>query len=121
MVRLAFLDEQTSGVVDSQSEFHTRKGFGKGMYLAVLAYEAGRLVGAVRAYWGSTPNHLEAGGTWVAPTYRRARLAQRLWARLLKETQPRSVFVKTISRNGARLVRALKERYPEIRWEWKKQ
>ncbi len=119
-MRYVYLDEQASGILNHEGEFSVRRGFAKGAYLAVLAYEAGKLVGAFRAYWQTTPSTLEAAGTWVAPSHRRAGLARKLWARMLRETRPRSVEVMTISRGGARLVRALKQRYPKIRWSHKK-
>jgi GNAT superfamily N-acetyltransferase len=118
LVRLTFLNEADTGVINHEGEFSVRRGFDKGAYVAVLAHETGgELMGAFRACRGVTPHHLDAAGTWVHPHCRRAGLGLRLWARMLRETQPRSVFVKTISGNGARLVRALKRRYPKIKWE----
>lgn len=120
MVRLTFLDERAAGVGDSQSEFHKRKGFESGAYFVVLAREGQRMVGAFRAFTEVTPGTIHAGGTWVDPEHRGTGLALRLWARMIRELRPGTVVVTTISRGGARLVKALKKRHPKLKWEHKK-
>ena len=120
MVRLQFI---SSRVLDLENcEVTQQRGFSLGrQYIRstcnlVVAYDGPEIVGCFRA-WTCPNETLQAGGTWVARTHRSKGLALRMWRRMLKETQPVAVTVSTISRGGARLVAALKRKFPRIEWE----
>lgn len=83
---------------------------------AILATVDGELVGFIR--FGTYRRVVYALGTWVSRKHRGQGIAGWMWGRLLKKYPAYRIEVTTISRQGSRLVRALKQKYPRRNWAW---
>lgn len=60
---------------------------------------------------------LQSVCTWVAPSWRRAGVAQALWARSLTRTQPRRVSVYTITKKSTEMCLKFKQKWRGITWD----
>lgn len=75
-----------------------------------------RLVG-LHHYHVLDDGTLQSVCTWVAPSWRRAGVAQALWARSLTRTSPRRVSVYTITQKSTQMCLKFKAKWPRIEWD----
>lgn len=115
---LAFINEE---VDPSPRLSEDAKRFWKkwGLYAcdgAVVATEAGKVVGFFRYFTHGKGGAITTAGTWVDPRYRNQGLALRLWKPVMTQKNLKTVYFVTVSRGGRRLVAAAARIYPRIRF-----
>lgn len=60
---------------------------------------------------------LYPGGTWVESPYRGLGIAQTLWGKTIKRLRPKRITVRTITREGRRLVGSAVSWFPNVEFE----
>jgi ribosomal protein S18 acetylase RimI-like enzyme len=74
-----------------------------------------RVVGWFRFSLERKPTrHLTAQGTWVDEEFRKLGLAKEMWDMAFKEYYPSTVSVVTVSKEGRKLIRAMKLKHIRV-------
>lgn len=81
---------------------------------ALVLYCGRSVVGMIR--FKCSGGKFAACGTWVRRGWRDRGIATKLWQAALKQTEPHTVVVTTVSANGHRLVESLRYTFPFITW-----
>jgi len=63
------------------------------------------------------PGRLEGMGTYILPKYRNAGVGSHLWKTGIKYAKPSYCYMVATSRDGVKLGKRLKKKYPEIIWD----
>lgn len=78
-----------------------------------LAWHGHRIVGWFRFRLHPGPT-LVGCGTWVHPRWRHRGMAVAMWGHAVRKLRPRAVQVTAVSRNGERLIAALRRQFPDL-------
>ena len=80
--------------------------------LVMVQDERGECIGCLR-FSVSVTGALLAGGTWVAPAWRRRGIATAMWKQARKVARTNKVVAMAVSRPGKSFLRAMANRWPQ--------